>query len=135
MTNHDEQTAAAIIDPAGHVYTSWSDGYAVGFEVASPDGTTEYIYLFPSSQDDGNEATVFLYHGAFGDPDGDEPLHYYTLFSDQEPESGDDCDQDDPATDSEPVTDPGSPAETWTWCSDPYPFQPRRSARCRYTRH
>jgi hypothetical protein len=62
-------------DAYGTKYIPWCDGWAVGFKVVPPDGVVQWVYLNPSSTDEGSErpcSTVFLYHD---EDQGDGP-HY-----------------------------------------------------------
>jgi hypothetical protein len=64
--------------PEGMTYTPWTDGYAVGFK-CEQDGKVEYLYLNPSSDSDGGQPNVFVYHGEAGDPSIDGPCHFYDV--------------------------------------------------------
>lgn len=66
-------------DDSGATYTPWTDGYAVGFKVEHSGGRTEFIYLNPSDGADDGVPNVFLYIGGAGDPNEDEPAHFYAL--------------------------------------------------------
>lgn len=60
-------------------YTKHEFGDAVGFKIEK-DGEVEFITLFPSDSIDGGEPAVFVYQGATGNPDYDEPQHFYAPF-------------------------------------------------------
>lgn len=64
----------------GVSYELWTDGYAVGFKVTHlASMAVEYVYLNPSSASDDGQPTVFLYHGAAGDPAADAPLLHVNI--------------------------------------------------------
>ena len=65
----------------GHVFEPVTDGWAMGYRVTHADGRVEFIYLNPSSSDEGEKACAFVYIGPDGSPSGqDQPSHYYDLF-------------------------------------------------------
>ena len=66
----------------GVTYRPWTNGYAVGFEVTSPDGKKEYVYLNPSSETDDGKPDVFLYHGPHADPGQDASIIFVCPLSD-----------------------------------------------------
>jgi len=69
-----------IVDNNGTVFTPWTDGYAVGFEITKKDDPSfkEYIYLNPSSETTGT-SDVFLYQGIDGSPGSDGPHCFYVV--------------------------------------------------------
>ena len=68
-----------VTDTSGAVFSPWTDGHAIGFMVAFPNKPTEYIYFNPSSDPDGGNSNVFLYHGPHGDPSLDSPDCRYSV--------------------------------------------------------
>lgn len=76
--------AAPFCDDMGTEYLPWTDGTAAGLR-ATNDGRVVYIYLNPSSSDEGSDRptpTVFLYVGEEGDPAQDGADTHYELFHD-----------------------------------------------------
>lgn len=59
----------SFTDASGVTYTPWTNGYAVGFHCTDTKGEHLYLYLNPSSGDEGTD--VFLYSGAAGNPELD----------------------------------------------------------------
>lgn len=61
-----------------------SNSGIVGYQVdrAEPiHPTTVYVYLLPSLGGDEGAADVFLYIGESGNPEKDEPVHWYEPFT------------------------------------------------------
>lgn len=71
-------------------YTPFERNGVVGFRCVASTGVTSYIYLNPSSTDDGSDKpNVFLYQGWEGSPELDEAQHHYLIpvHPDDVPES------------------------------------------------
>jgi hypothetical protein len=78
-------------EDAGTTYTPWTNGRAVGYQVRHPGGRVEFIYFNPSGGSGGAEdhtPNVFVYRGPAGDPDADEPRHFYDLGPAEEQADG-----------------------------------------------
>ncbi len=69
-----------VLDQTSGVrYVPWTDGYAVGYECHLPDGTSEFIYLNPSTSSDDGMPNVFVYYGTAGDIGHDGAEHFYVI--------------------------------------------------------
>lgn len=64
---------------SGVEYTPWTDGYAIGYKIAHPNGDTTYIYLNPSQSEGEGDGNVFVYTGDKGNPEADLPWHHYNI--------------------------------------------------------
>lgn len=71
-----------IVTAEGFTWEPVTDGWAIGFKVTDPEtGKTRYIYLNPSSSDEGGQATVFLYEGDTSSVIDAEAVCYLTPFA------------------------------------------------------
>lgn len=76
-----------ITTQEGATFEPWTDGWAIGFKVTSPDGDVRYVYLNPSSDNDADTpANVFLYIGQDAQQHNAGYAVFFDLFTGEAPE-------------------------------------------------